>query len=408
MKIGILESECPTPSEIFIYNLIQGLKTRGHEIHLFGLKNRICKPEFLNWFDEYVDVPMHHPWPVTKDNILREVQYRLHRLKLGKRWDSCLLKTRDTKRFGFWGSSSYLMNLRCEIAKVPDIDIFHAHFAPVAARLEMLKECGFLQAPIVASLHGADVTSDECEEHIASGLHAWSIKHTDLFTYNSSFIKNRACQLGFPDFKMSHVPVPIGSIFEAAPKHPPVRQRGPLRVLSVGRMVAKKGFLTGLEVVRRVIDRGVPVHYTIIGDGLLAPDIRKKICELSLTNDVTPMGVQTQVQIRQEMLTSDVPLFPSETAPNGDMEGQGLLVQEAQACELPVLITRHNGAPRRNAGPANRPDRRGKRCRAPFGSPALSWEKSGDLPTIREKWADFCHEELYERSFGRQVGGCIP
>jgi len=38
-------------------------------------------------------------------------------------------------------------------------------------------------------------------------------------------------------------------------------------------------------------------------------------------------------------------LMPSVTAGNGDTEGQGLVLQEAQACGLPVLATDHNGFP---------------------------------------------------------------
>jgi colanic acid/amylovoran biosynthesis glycosyltransferase len=38
-------------------------------------------------------------------------------------------------------------------------------------------------------------------------------------------------------------------------------------------------------------------------------------------------------------------LMPSITAANGDTEGQGLVLQEAQACGLPVLATDHNGFP---------------------------------------------------------------
>ena len=37
--------------------------------------------------------------------------------------------------------------------------------------------------------------------------------------------------------------------------------------------------------------------------------------------------------------------LPSVTAASGDMEGQGLVLQEAQACGIPVVSTLHNGIP---------------------------------------------------------------
>lgn len=39
------------------------------------------------------------------------------------------------------------------------------------------------------------------------------------------------------------------------------------------------------------------------------------------------------------------PSVPSVTAQSGDREGQGLVLQEAQACGIPVVATRHNGFP---------------------------------------------------------------
>ncbi len=38
-------------------------------------------------------------------------------------------------------------------------------------------------------------------------------------------------------------------------------------------------------------------------------------------------------------------MLPSVTASNGDREGQGLVLQEAQMAGLPVLSTWHNGIP---------------------------------------------------------------
>ncbi len=50
-------------------------------------------------------------------------------------------------------------------------------------------------------------------------------------------------------------------------------------------------------------------------------------------------------QVAELYRSSHLFLLPSVTAGDGDMEGQGLVLQEAQAAGLPVVSTRHNGIP---------------------------------------------------------------
>jgi len=57
------------------------------------------------------------------------------------------------------------------------------------------------------------------------------------------------------------------------------------------------------------------------------------------------LGWQTQSEIRSLLLGSDVFVLPSVTASDGDMEGQALVLQEAQAMGLPVISTYHDGIP---------------------------------------------------------------
>ena len=144
---------------------------------------------------------------------------------------------------------------------------------------------------------------------------------------------------------MTQVQMAIGEIFLEEPPAKEDREDGLFRILSVGRFVEKKGHLTGLVAFRRFITRKPNAEYTIIGDGPLRRAMEAYIKREGIGPKVHLTGELTQKDVRKEMLRTDVFLFPSETASNGDMEGQGLVVQEAQACGLPVIVTRHNGVP---------------------------------------------------------------
>lgn len=52
-----------------------------------------------------------------------------------------------------------------------------------------------------------------------------------------------------------------------------------------------------------------------------------------------------QDKVKQFYQQAHVFLLPSVTAKNGDTEGQGLVLQEAQSTGIPVLATLHNGFP---------------------------------------------------------------
>jgi colanic acid/amylovoran biosynthesis glycosyltransferase len=52
-----------------------------------------------------------------------------------------------------------------------------------------------------------------------------------------------------------------------------------------------------------------------------------------------------QEQVKAFYNRAHVFLLPSVTAANGDTEGQGLVLQEAQAIGIPIIATLHNGFP---------------------------------------------------------------
>jgi colanic acid/amylovoran biosynthesis glycosyltransferase len=60
---------------------------------------------------------------------------------------------------------------------------------------------------------------------------------------------------------------------------------------------------------------------------------------------VTFYGAGSEELVRRKMQEAHLFLVPSVTASDGDTEGQGLVLQEAQACGIPVLATNHNGLP---------------------------------------------------------------
>jgi colanic acid/amylovoran biosynthesis glycosyltransferase len=81
------------------------------------------------------------------------------------------------------------------------------------------------------------------------------------------------------------------------------------------------------------------------GDGTLMADLKSRAEELGIADCCHFLGLCDGGQVRELYATASVFTLPSVTASNGDMEGQGLVIQEAQICGLPVVTTWHNGIP---------------------------------------------------------------
>jgi colanic acid/amylovoran biosynthesis glycosyltransferase len=126
--------------------------------------------------------------------------------------------------------------------------------------------------------------------------------------------------------------------------HDPAAAR-PFRILSIGRMVPKKGLEYGLMAVAALAREEPGIEYLIIGDGPRRNEIEGMVASLGLENVVRLAGWKTRPEIVDAMGSADVLLAPSVTAESGDAEGTPVAIMEALAAGLPVVSSLHAGIP---------------------------------------------------------------
>ena len=94
-----------------------------------------------------------------------------------------------------------------------------------------------------------------------------------------------------------------------------------------------KGHLELVEAVGKLKNDGIETKAVIVGNGELAPEVKKAISDYSLENDITLTGRLNKEQLSAEYKKADIFVFPSYR------EGLPRVIVEAMAYALPVVAT---------------------------------------------------------------------
>src|SRR5690606_11430707 len=156
----------------------------------------------------------------------------------------------------------------------------------------------------------------------------------------SESILQRAIQYGIPRNKISvhHIGIDTEK-FKAGGL--PTAQRG-RQILFVGRMVQKKAPQLMVRVFARIKSTVPDATLTMIGDGPLMKETRELARDLGAQVDFR--GACSSQEVMEHMHQARVLCLPSVRAANGDAEGFGMVLLEAQACGVPVVTSAQGGA----------------------------------------------------------------
>ncbi|MEQ6204352.1 glycosyltransferase family 4 protein [Sulfitobacter sp. HNIBRBA2951] len=112
----------------------------------------------------------------------------------------------------------------------------------------------------------------------------------------------------------------------------------PLRMMSVGRLVEKKGFDTLIDALA-LLPADMPWHWTHIGGGTLDSVMRKRAQDAGVADRITWRGACDQPDVIAAMREADLFVLPSRIASDGDRDGLPNVLMEAASQLLPILAT---------------------------------------------------------------------
>jgi colanic acid/amylovoran biosynthesis glycosyltransferase len=220
--------------------------------------------------------------------------------------------------------------------------LIHAHFGPSGH--EILPYCQRFGIPVLTSFYGYDASSLPKRE-------GWMARLQNLFQHGTAFavegpaMKQRLASLGCPPEKIYVLPITIH--LERYTYRPRKRESGqPIRILFVGRFVAKKGLAVLLKALAQAAPQLGECELRIIGGGEEEAAMRELAQDYGIAAMTRFLGFQPRAVVVEEMNQAHILAVPSQTAPDGDTEGGApTVVIEAQACGLPVASTNHADIP---------------------------------------------------------------
>ena len=123
---------------------------------------------------------------------------------------------------------------------------------------------------------------------------------------------------------------------------PPVRAvrapDAPLRMMSVGRLVEKKGFDTLIDALA-LLPATLDWHWTHIGGGPLDAQMHARADAAGVADRITWRGACDQPDVIAAMRAADLFVLPSRIAADGDRDGLPNVLMEAASQLLPILST---------------------------------------------------------------------
>ncbi len=113
---------------------------------------------------------------------------------------------------------------------------------------------------------------------------------------------------------------------------------GPLRLLSVGRLVEKKGF-DRLIAALALLPADMDWHWTHIGGGSLGAALSRQAGRLGIGDRITWRGACDQPEVIEALRCADLFVLPSRIAADGDRDGLPNVLMEAASQRLPIIST---------------------------------------------------------------------
>jgi colanic acid/amylovoran biosynthesis glycosyltransferase len=262
LRVAVWVKVFPPRYESFIVNQIEGLLARGHEVHVVANRKGDHWHLVSQQMQEQLKGRIHYQPSVPPRRMQRWVGAAAMSVASAVTRPSSVgallgVVTRSARL----GNTDLLFKMLPFLKQQP-FDVVHCQYAPLGVTAVALKSWGALRGRIVTSCRGHDLSQLETG---ARSSYQQLFKQGDFFLPVCDHFRQRLVNLGCPTAKLAvHRSGIDCTRLREVSRRTSKTDLAP-QLITVGRLVEKKGVEYGIRAVARLTKRIPHLHYTVIG-----------------------------------------------------------------------------------------------------------------------------------------------
>jgi colanic acid/amylovoran biosynthesis glycosyltransferase len=328
-EVAYLLERFPSFGQTFCYREVAELERQGTKVHVYSIRRPVDEPK-QDWDEQIVRRVHYLP---DESALVREVDQALRAGKISREAREAVEK---------WGRQSDFLRLYQAVyvglrLQESGVRRLHAHFAGMAARTAFWIN-QFFGIPYSFTAHANDIFAPRDFVVSLGKLLANAAAIVTVSDYAAGFLRDR-----FPETAAKVHRIYNG--VDLSRFHPVDLGSGTPAIVSIGRLIEKKGFADLISACRLLRPRGRDFVCEIIGEGPLEAALRLQIARDGLESCVELIGPQTQSQIELRLAQATIFVLPCTREEGGGMDNLPTVIMEAMAAGLPVISTPLAGVP---------------------------------------------------------------
>jgi colanic acid/amylovoran biosynthesis glycosyltransferase len=328
-EVAYLFERFPSFGQTFCYREVAELERQGTRVHVFSIRRPLNEAE-QDWDKQIVERVHYLP---EEKLLVPEVDGLLRSKAVSAETRAAVEK---------WGRQSDFLRLYQAIyvgtrLHQAGLRHIHAHFAGMAARTAYwIRE--FFAIPYSFTAHANDIFAPRDFAVSLPKLMEGAVAIVTVSDYAARLLRDR-----IPESSSKVHRVYNG--VDLSRFHPTDFGTGIPAIISIGRLIEKKGFSDLISACALLTSRRRGFACEIIGEGPLEKALRAQITSAGLEGQVRLAGPQTQAQVALRLAHGTIFVLPCTREADGGMDNLPTVIMEAMAAGLPVISTPLAGVP---------------------------------------------------------------
>jgi glycosyltransferase involved in cell wall biosynthesis len=340
-RVAIAMKGYPRLSETFIAQELLGLQRRGLPFEIWSLRQPTDAARHL--MHKEITAPVHYLPEYLHEAPRRVLKGFGWALLGGSLFRVAGVFLRDLLRDPTRNRVRRL-GQACVMARELPLNIVHLHVHYLHTPASVIRYAALMRGLSFSfSAHAKDIwTTPDWEKREKIADAAWGVTCTVDGYRELERLSDRPDKVALVHHGLDLTRFPFPP--ETRPARDGSEAADPVRFVTIGRAVEKKGFDDLLAALARLPSR---LHWQLIhiGGGERLKALAEQAERLGLTKRITWVGPKAQREVIVALRASDLFVLPSKRAADGDRDGLPHVVMEAASQALPIIATDFAGIP---------------------------------------------------------------